>query len=280
MYAIFICCIVLWLQTSNCVHQSCEIGLRTWTYNTTLEAEWTCLFENTTLVDESENVFSKYSYPDSKNSSIILGEDEYPTSNHITHELLMTKSVKDSDVKVVRYSSGNSVKFIPSSLFVLFPKLERLFFNTDQGLEIIQPESLSKAANLKVFYVFNNNVKILEKHLFLGSPLLEHINLEMNQIETIHRETFYKLDSLKLLFLHGNKIMNLNPVTFMNNENLSVLDLTINACINKKFIDVREKITVVEEIIKKCNFTLSVKVLLSLTDQVDKLSKIIKDVVT
>lgn len=277
MYAFVICCIIFCLQAIECAHQNCEISFRTWTYDTILPAEWTCLFENITLLDENENVFSKTTYSEFRNGSITLGEDEYPTINHITNELLMTKAVKDADVKVVRYANGNSVKFIPKSLFIIFPNLERLFFNSDQGLEIIQPESIKNAANLKVFYVFNNKVKLLEKHLFLGAPNLEHINLEMNQIESVHRETFYKLNNLKLLFLHGNNLKNLHPVTFMNNEKLTVLDLTVNFCINQKFVDVKEKKTVVEAISKNCTYVISVKELLALTDQMDEMLKKIND---
>ena len=99
----------------------------------------------------------------------------------------------------------------------------------------LKPHYLKSATKLKTLGIYNNDIEDLPANLFAESPNLEHINFEKNLIERIHVQAFTGLSKLKGVYLRGNKIMNLNPVTFSVLPSLQDIDLSNNVCTGMSF---------------------------------------------
>ena len=196
--------------------------------------------------------------------------DEIPTKSYyfckINSAQLLNESVpvntitinntkSNSEVQLVSYVLNNNVKFIPNSLFKIFPNVEYFCITYREGIVVLKPRFLKGAKNLKVFYVYQNNIISLEEDLFIEAPNLQHINLKNNLIESVHISTFKGLSNLEGLYLQGNKIVNLHPNTFYVLLKLKSLNLTSNRCINTFFAILETShIIIATEIKKTCMY--------------------------
>ena len=152
----------------------------------------------------------------------------------------------DADFKLVWYSSGETVKYIPRSTFTTLPNVEYLFINSDNKMEVFKAEFLQGAKKLKNLHVKRNLVKELAGNLFVEAKNLEHINFEENQIQSIHKLAFNGLNNLQGIYLQFNRIYNLASTTFSFLSRLRILDLTGNICVNQKFPSASQRIVRIE----------------------------------
>lgn len=161
------------------------------------------------------------------------------------------------EVKMFQYFSGNKLKFIPNSIFDTFQFLEHFYiFNKDQQFETLKPSYLKGAKRLKVFYItLQKQFKSLEANTFSEAPILEHINLQNNALESIHETSFSGLSKLQGIYLKDNKLSTLHPSTFSNLPQLNVLDILANTCIQKKYENAPNiKSTIETEIRGGCSY--------------------------
>lgn len=160
----------------------------------------------------------------------------------------------NDDVEAVSYESGNSLKLIPSSLFVSFPnmKLLRVLFC---NLTMIRPYYFQNARHLTNIRITMNPIINLESDLFAEAPNVEYISLYKNKIESVHRLCFSGLKHLQRLDLDDNKIKNLHPTTFSNVMNLQFLNLNGNNCISRNYKGVNQNFRGIQrEIKQKCQY--------------------------
>lgn len=161
------------------------------------------------------------------------------------------------EVKMFQYFSGNVLKFIPNSIFETFLFLEHFYiFNKDQQFAVLKPEYLKGAKRLKVLQItLQKQFKNLEANSFTEAPILQHINLQNNALESIHESAFSGLPKLQGVYLKDNKISSLHPSTFSNLPQLNVIDLLANTCIQKKYESANNiKSTIESEIRGGCSY--------------------------
>ena len=82
--------------------------------------------------------------------------------------------------------------------------------------------------NLKILDLSNNQIRLIDKHLFKSLHLLTHLYLNDNNVSSLHKETFAHLKSLIKIDLSFNQIKHLPKTTFHNLENLKELSLNNN----------------------------------------------------
>ena len=177
------------------------------------------------------------------------------TQTFITNTSAKTRS--NSEVRALQYYQG-TLKFISSSVFVTFPNLEIFFVGDNQQFEVIKPQHLRNASNLKVFWISGNNISKLEAGIFVEAPNLTYINLQSNKIASIHRSAFQGLLKLQLLYLNGNQIKNLHPETFKHLIRLQTLNLLSSVtCVNEKFNNAHKQTKLIHDVIRKfCDYSL------------------------
>ena len=148
-------------------------------------------------------------------------------------------SETNDDVKAVEilgYHTATVVKFIPFSIFKVFPFMEYLIMNGgSKELEKLKPGFFTGAENLKVLRIEQTSVDELVANLFKEAHNLKFINLSNNKLKTIDIEAFNGLTGLKSLSLDSNLIENMDPETFSNLKNLNYLSLLENKCIDRSF---------------------------------------------
>ena len=185
----------------------------------------------------------------------ILGQLENNSEDGVTTNT--SKNTKSNDeVTSVYYYWGQTVKFIPNSLFDTFSNLEFLYVDYKNKFETMKREYLQNATKLKNLKIFRNSLRIIDGNVFSEAKNLEHINLSDNQIMSIHKEAFNGLPNLKGVFLLYTKITNLHPTTFSFIVNLNVLHLTGGEnCVNERFISASQKFPEIEgKISARCTY--------------------------
>ena len=188
--------------------QTCQFESRFWHFNSKDSAYkyfWTCVFSNKKL---NVDLFETVSY------------------SNIT---------ADSEVTAIIYESGNIVEFWSSAIFTKFSNAENFKVTESLGIDVIKPEYLKSADNLKMFIIENNEIVELQANLFVDAPKLENINLSKNKIAVIHEYTFRGLSHIKGIYLSRNKLKTLRYNIFQHLWSLQVLDLWKNDCLNKRF---------------------------------------------
>ena len=171
------------------------------------------------------------------------------TDPNETYEINTKANTKaNAEVICLQYSAenGNTVDFIPNSIFNTFVNLEVLLIRENQNFKIMKPQYLKDAKKLKLLLIFGNKITNLDENLFVEADNLEYISFEENKIESIHKRTFNGLQKLQVLRLQGNLIKNVHFETFSHLINLQILDLLQNECINHKFTNLGMKFTEIE----------------------------------
>lgn len=225
--------LVLSITLSHTLDQKCVFDLKTTyenSYDDPMRSYYRCAVNDAKLVNENETVATI-------------------TSNN-------RKS--NDDVTMFMYKEDNFVKFIPNSIFSLFPNLEYFWIDEDQHFKHLKADSLKNAHNLKVFHVTFNDITKLGAHVFSEAIMLEYINLSSNKIETIDKSAFVGLSKLKGVLIDENRIRVMYASTFSHLKNLFVLELRENVCINKLFENASMKFAIIEGNIRfSCVYTLT-----------------------
>lgn len=166
------------------------------------------------------------------------------------------RSIKPESILLVYYGNERTIKFIPNSLFSMFKNLEYFMIFDNNHFETLKSEYLKNAIKLKVFRVMSNDIKRLDRDVFIEAPNLENINLRDNKIETVHQLAFNGLNNLKGIYLIDNMITHIHPTTFSHLNSLQTINLVNNMCINIifRYFQDRDQIEIV--IKKLCNYDL------------------------
>ena len=204
----------------NCVKQTCVFQNYSWNvngYDGAAKSYYQCRIDSVNLLIESEDLTTD------------------TTAN----------SRSNLDVESIYYTSGN-LKYIPNSLFTLFPNAE-YFTAGSSNMVNLKSHYFKNALKLKVIWINNSKIKNLDANSFIEVINLEYLRLVDNEIESIHRLAFSGLTQLKGLYLDNNKISNLHPFTFSKLTKLQVLIMTGGSnCLMKKFTQPNTEIKQIE----------------------------------
>lgn len=151
------------------------------------------------------------------------------------------------------------VKFLPNNLADFLPKLETIIIE-NSNLTTLEKQNFKGFDNLKWISIRLNNLSVIDGEAFDLVPLVTYIDLTYNNIKTLPSKIFSKLTKLQTLTLSNNKIKTLNADIFPIKNSIlefrvdsnqielidpkvlrylrrsSVIDFTLNECIDMKFV--------------------------------------------
>jgi Leucine-rich repeat (LRR) protein len=105
------------------------------------------------------------------------------------------------------YASSVHMQHFPRGLHKAFKNLERLDLSYT-GLKEIHLEDLAGFSKLEELGLQGNKIENLEENLFIGNRKLKWMSIESNQLKFIHPTAFNNLNELELLLLEKNPCVN------------------------------------------------------------------------
>lgn len=160
-----------------------------------------------------------------------------------------TKLEEITDIELVKTGQDlPEIDYIPSELFVYFPKVTGLHFQSKLkaltensfknalgltgltlGPEItnIGVNAFNGAKNIKYLTLSSNKITTIDDNAFSGLSELLSLSLENNQLTEIHRNTFAGLSKLTSLTIYKNNIHTVEDGSF-NLPNLELLFISEN----------------------------------------------------
>ncbi|XP_069695609.1 slit homolog 2 protein-like [Periplaneta americana] len=214
------------------------------------------------------------------------------------NKVLKIKDFQDLDLLTLELMYSN-IPEITSNAFADLPNLRRLdIFHCE--LEIISVDAFKHLNALTELRLIWNIITSLEPGVFRALQRLEIMDLSWNDISSLHEGVFgavceedvqntcsysnhisynttqkcnitYALKRLKQLYLAFNKIEYIHPHTFLNCEQLTVLDLSYNALLTLE-TDFLKVPSLVELNMTKCNITQIKETTFKCTPSISKLN--------
>ena len=151
--------------------------------------------------------------------------------------------------------NGTTKTTLPESLDLDFPNVIHLRIE-DTDLHEVTKQTTSSLHNLENLYLGKNKIKTIGEKSFDNMRKLKTLYLNKNQLKNLPNEIFSMLVNLKRLWISDNQLTNLNGQLLAQNknlelfyakhndltsidetifdlENLEMIDLMGNVCINK-----------------------------------------------
>ncbi|ROT63022.1 hypothetical protein C7M84_019101 [Penaeus vannamei] len=152
---------------------------------------------------------------------------------NVTWFIVRMSSVRHLDVDVMaQYSSlrimsleENHLTSIPRAVFSNQNVLKHLYMSKNQ-IRYLHKDSCQGLRSLLTFFLDKNNLEIVELACFVHTPVLVTLNLAYNGLSLQH-ESFPPLPHLRHVFLHDNKITNIDNL-FTNITSITTLQLNNN----------------------------------------------------
>ena len=185
--------------------------------------EWTCNIYGIRLKskefnenESSENVTSMYI---TRTSNTTLPSDVYEKFSNLKNlrvELTDLTSLSENDTQGLH-------------------NLKNLYLGNN-NLSTITDNALNNLPWLKLLYLNGNKLKQLPSSIFEKLGNLERLWLNDNHLTELHDTLLLANKNLNRLYLQNNKLLVIAEESFKN-DNLKVLDLRGNVCINKWTFD-------------------------------------------
>lgn len=196
--------------------------------------------------DVSESHFTKNSCSFTT-TTCIIEEFRDVWLNHV--KLSFTNARDENFTSMVFQNSYMPI--LPKEIFDQFPRLESLdmsnigmsiirgrsFVNASELAELnlsnnqlteITGQTFIGATKLKSLHLANNKIVTVYTNAFRDTTNLEYVDLCHNLIQIIHKEVFSVLENLRNVYLYRNSIIDVNPLSFVQNKQLNTLDLNGN----------------------------------------------------
>jgi hypothetical protein len=147
---------------------------------------------------------------------------------------LKPEAFKDATGLIAFESYNNRIQTLESRVFEGAPNLLEINLSTNL-IEVIDRDAFSRLSNLKVLSLDNNLLLSFEPLTFHPLKSIVDIALGLNKIEYLQGNLFEGNPKLKNLTLQNNTLSLIEPGAFDIHQNLSLLDLQFNPCINKLY---------------------------------------------
>lgn len=132
--------------------------------------------------------------------------------------------VSESNIEEL-YVENNGIEIIEPLAFVNMPELRRLSLSGNKLSSFDVPLLLgSNSLGLEKLWLGNNKLAIIKSNNFALLPNLKYLFLELNQIKTIERDAFNKLQKLIGLDISNNELWEIPPNIF-STEGMKSLEL-------------------------------------------------------
>lgn len=130
--------------------------------------------------------------------------------------------------------NNSKLKLLKRSNFKDMPNLSELTVSKN-GLQACPGDILFDLPNLSKFDAADNKLKTLEGYMFQNNPLLRKVNLAANELEFLPEELFNNNKLLEEISFQNNKLATI-LTDFRNFEDIKIVRLNHNTCIDKDFI--------------------------------------------
>ncbi|KAL7012946.1 hypothetical protein ACKWTF_015118 [Chironomus riparius] len=149
------------------------------------------------------------------------------------------KSPRSSD-DVFGFQAVNKViRYFPRDLEKFFKNIQAIYIGSSQ-LEQIHQSDLKPLINLTYFYLWSNNIQVIEDGLFDFNPHLQLIGLDENHIIHIHPNVFDHLHNLRFFWLKNAPCVQQN-VHDSKKEVQKVIKMIKSQCISSEFLALDEQ---------------------------------------
>jgi preprotein translocase subunit SecG len=152
----------------------------------------------------------------------------------------------------VELKSMIEVAFVDQEVYYI-PKFPKAYTNIEKftvknsHLKEVHRDDLSQFANLKVLWLFHNDLEVIEADLFQSNLNLEEINLNNNKIWFIGENSFRNLMKLKSISLVNNLCITYGQTGNINLHNLNDnLNKNCNNYQTKQIYEIRESIKILK----------------------------------
>jgi Leucine-rich repeat (LRR) protein len=166
------------------------------------------------------------------------------------------------------------VKFLPTGVKELFPRLKQIFVRKSQLEEIerksfenmstleavwvafnnissIHEDTFYDLTQLKILIIGENKLKTLAANLLTHQKKLENFNVQKNEIEKIPKGFFRNNLELMTIWITKNNLTDIDTADMFKMKKLDEVGLNGNKCINRDFMKIRTEN--LKEIKEKCS---------------------------
>ncbi|CRL02116.1 CLUMA_CG015299, isoform A [Clunio marinus] len=135
---------------------------------------------------------------------------------------------------------------IQSNAFNNAKNLQSIRINANKEFKIIQENAFNGADKVVTLELFENKIESIAESAFNGLHSLNVLNLRVNEIRTLPVNVFKDLQSMNLLQLTDNRLDRIEGGLFAQNSNLSTLNIIRNEinAIERNFLDGFEQLNI------------------------------------
>nr|XP_039266136.1 leucine-rich repeat and immunoglobulin-like domain-containing nogo receptor-interacting protein 2 [Styela clava] len=126
---------------------------------------------------------------------------------------------------------STSLQEIPSSALAQLRKLRKLTMDDNTGIKILHRNDFFGLANLRELSLVNIGLHNLQESPFHSNDHLNTLDLSQNELSAFPAHTVFSLFELETLNISHNHLTMLGPITFENNQQLHLVDVSNNSMI-------------------------------------------------
>lgn len=137
------------------------------------------------------------------------------------------ETLQDNEVERLEITQS-TLKFIPSVIYEIFPKMVFLYVQSNEGLASVKKEFFRNAGKLIQFWAWGNIISSVDANVFQDAPNLQVLGLQSNSIIAVDKDAFKGLRKLEVLYMFNNMLKTLHRDTFKDNLLLREISLGSN----------------------------------------------------
>jgi hypothetical protein len=155
-------------------------------------------------------------------------------SNRASFTFLPTEDEKTRTTGIEFWFSGK-VAHLPQNLKQVFPNLIEFWLEHSE-IPILRSNLFGPQFKwIELLDLQNDSVQMIEENAFAQLTNLAEIRLSQNKLKSLSTKTFQYNLMLKWIYLDHNKIKIIDPQTFYNLNQLRIIDLKQNECVDQTF---------------------------------------------
>lgn len=180
------------------------------------------------LLTESFPLWCRF-YPQNEYGYTCIGmEIEIFSKDNRTVTSVRGAPLSGRNVSDVTYFSifSRAIYYFPRGIENVFKNVINIQISDAQLLEVVQDDLKPFGNNLKMLWMFKNNLSTLEANLFEFNQNLESLNVSQNYFKTIDAKLFDNLPVLRLFDLSNNfcNISDGLPIAFNRTDVIKVIE--------------------------------------------------------
>uniref|UniRef100_A0A914WNM6 Leucine-rich repeat-containing protein let-4 n=1 Tax=Plectus sambesii TaxID=2011161 RepID=A0A914WNM6_9BILA len=120
----------------------------------------------------------------------------------------------------------NLIERLPKEAFANMPRLNQLYLGENRIAKMERDAFLN--SSIVILLMPSNHLTTLTADMLDGLENVQQLSLKDNEIESIDQNAFYNMASLVMIDLSNNRLLDLQPATFLAQLNMFLVDLSGN----------------------------------------------------